>query len=307
MVQHSIQPFSPHHYPAYTRLWNAAYPDLKRTELEMRLADVSSPPSRWIAEQDGVVIGFGGYEAIDQGKFQLHLFVVPECRRRGVGSSLYDQVIGKLGDGTVLRAWAREDRPEGLRFLENRGFAGEMRTFHATLDTASFDLVRLEKYRSRLRKYGYQFRTFAELQSDPARNRKMYEVFCEVTRDIPSPEPRQLPAFEDYEERIINSPELFRAHFFALHNDRYVGLCMLLPQGRTKRELYADTLGIKRDYRGRGIAQALSYMGIEYAMKHGYAFISADSFVENQRINSLLENLGFGNRSVWTLFSKIIM
>ncbi len=308
MVQHStptIHPFSPQHYPAYTNLWNDAYPDLKRTELEMRLADVSAP-QRWIAEQDGVAIGFGGSESIDHGKLQLHLFVAPEWRERGVGSSLYDQVIKSLGDGTVLRAWTREDRPEGLRFLESRGFAAEMRTFHSSLETASFDLSRLEKYRGRLRKYGYQFRTFADLESEPARNRKMYELYCEVTRDIPSPEPRQLPAFEDYEERVSNSPELFRAHFFALHHEQYVGLCMLLPQGRTKRELYADTLGIKRDYRGRGIAQALSYMGIEYAMKQGYAFISADSFVGNERINALLESLGFGNRSVWTLFSKIL-
>ena len=275
----------------------------------MRLADMSLTqlaPQRWIAEQDDVPVGFGGCETTDQRKLQLHLFVAPEWRGHGLGSSLYNQVLMTLreADGAVLRAWAREDRPDALKFLRARGFAAEMRTFHSALDTAAFDFSRLEKYRRRLQKYGYRFPALADLFSDPARNRKLYELYCEVTGDIPSPEPRSLPSFESYEEKILNSPELFRGHFLALHHDDYVGLCMLLPQGRTRRELYADTLGIKRSYRGRGIAQALSYVGIEYAVNHGYSSISADSFVGNEKINALLEKLGFGNRSEWTLFSK---
>lgn len=302
---HSITPFSPRHYPAFTTLWNHAYPDLKRTELEMRLADMSpAQPAtqRWVVEKDDVAVGFGGYEPIEES-VQLHLFVAAEWRGRGMGSSLYNQIVSTLND-TMLRAWTREDRSEGLRFLEARGFRVVMRTFHSSLDTTAFDLTRLEKYQQRLKKYGYQFLSFADLETDTARNRATYDLYCEVLQDIPSPEPRRLPSFEDYEERILKSPELFRGHFLALHHDRYVGLCMLLPQGRTRRELYADTLGIKRTYRGRGIAQALSCMGIEYAIKHGYSLISSDSSVENQKINVLLESLGFGNRTVWTLYSK---
>ncbi|HEX2271127.1 MAG TPA: GNAT family N-acetyltransferase, partial [Pyrinomonadaceae bacterium] len=231
-----------------------------------------------------------------------------EWRRQGIGSSLYNQVVQTLGVETMLRAWAREDRAEGLRFLETRGFTAEMRTFHSSLDTTAFDLTRLEKYRRRLLKYNYRFLSFADLEADPARNRKTYELYCEVLQDIPSPEPRRLPSFEEYEEKILKSPELFRSHFLAIHrdgsNDRYVGLCMLMPQGRTRRELYADTLGVKRAFRGRGIAQALSYMGIEYAMNHGYSSISADNFVGNYKIGVLLESLGFANRTVWTLFTK---
>lgn len=315
VVHHStatIYPFSPRHYPAFTTLWNNAYPDLKRTELEMRLADMSpAQPAahRWIAEQNDVVVGFGGYEPIEESreprKLQLHLFVEPEWRGRRVGSNLYNQIVKTLSETDVmLRAWAREDRAEGLRFLEARGFAAEMRTFHSSLDTTAFDLTRLEKYRRRLLRYGYRFLSFVELDHDPARNRAVYDLYCEVLEDIPSPEPRRLPSFADYEAKILKSPELFRAHFLALHHDRYVGLCILLPHGRTRHELYADTLGVRRTYRGRGIAQALSHMGIDYAKNHGYSLISADSFVENHKISALLASLGFANRTIWTLFSK---
>lgn len=126
-------------------------------------------------------------------------------------------------------------------------------------------------------------------------------------QDIPAPEPSKLPSLEEFEEKILRSPELFSAYLLALHHSRYVGLCILLPHGRVRHELYAETLGIRRTYRGRGIAQALSYKGIDYAKDNGYSLISADSFVENHRIGALLESLGFKNRTVWTLFSKSLL
>ena len=315
--QARIVPFSPNDYSAFTSLWNEAYPELKRAELEMRLFDMSlgpqSSPRRWLAEHDGLVIGFTGFEHLEghefhPHKYQLHLYVAPRFRCSGIGSGLYNQALARLrsDNALIVRVWVREDRREGLSFLTSRGFVEEMRTFHSALDTTTFDLSRLERYLRRLERYGYEFRTFGNLAADPNRNRKAYDLYGEVLVDIPSPGPRQLLSFDEFEQKIVKNPELFYAYFLALHQDRYVGLCSLLPHGRNRDELYADTLGIQRSYRGRGIAQALSYRGIEYAQTHGYSLISADSFVENYRISALLENLGFGNKTVWTLFSKLL-
>jgi ribosomal protein S18 acetylase RimI-like enzyme len=313
-LQTRIVAFSPDAYPVFTALWNEAYPELKRTELEMRLFDMSPAsgtlPSRWLAQHEGAVVGFGAYELVEGdtsgSKHQLHLFVLPQHRGRGIGSSLYRQVMTALEPvkSSVVRVWTREDREEGLRFLIERGFHEEMRTFHSSLDASGFDLSRLARYVGRLQRYGYEIKHFDELETDRDRNRKTHELFCEVTLDIPAPEPPQLPTFAEFEQKIVRGPELFSAYFIASQKGRYVGLCILLPKGRARHELYADTLGVKRNYRGRGIAQALSYKGIQYAKQHGCSLISADSFVENYRIAALLERLGFGNRTVWTLFSK---
>ena len=314
-MQTRIVAFSPDHYHAFTSLWNEAYPELKRTELEMRLFDRSlSPqasPRRWIAEHNSNVVGFAGYELLEaepshERKHQLHLFVSPEHRSQGIGSRLYEQVMtaSSLTNASLVRAWTRQDREENLRFLTARGFVEEMRTFHSSLDTSAMDLSRLQRYVRRLEKYGYELRRFDDLATDPERNVKTHQLYCEVTLDIPAPEPPKLPTLAEFEEKILRSPELFSAYFLAVHHGKYVGLCILLPHGRTIRELYADTLGIKRTYRGRGIAQALSFKGIEHAKNHGYSLISADSFVENYRISALLESLGFGNKTIWTLFSK---
>jgi len=307
--------FSPTDYKAFTDLWNEAYPDLKRTELEMRLFDMSLAPQpssrRWMAHSEGILVGFAGYELLDEAsspkrKCQLHLFVSPDFRQRGIGSLLYQHAMAEISATSplVLRAWLRNDRKDGLTFLAARGFEEQMRTFHSSLDCTAFDLSTLERYLRRLEKYGYEFRTFAELVDDPRRNRATYDLYCQVMPDIPSVDPLKLPAFEDYEQKIINSPEFFQAHFLAVRDEEYVGLCILLPRDRNRHELYADTLGVKRAYRGRGIAQALSYRGIEYAQSRDYSLISADSFVENYRIRGLLKRLGFANESVWTLFSK---
>lgn len=310
----AIVSFTPDHYSALTALWNQAYPDLRRTELELRLADLATAPvgpRRWLAQRQGTVVGFASYEDLEGELFrphtyQLHLFVSPENRRQGIGARLYEQVISdmKLLEPELVRCWVLQVNEDSVRFLGRRGFSEEMRTFHSSLDTGQFDLKRLERYVGRLEKYGYEFRTFVDLAADPERNRKTYEVYREVMNDIPSPEPPQLPSLAEYEERIAKSPEFFRAQFIALHHGEYVGLCILLPKGRDRRELYADTLGVTRSFRGRGIAQALSYSGIDFAKRNGYMRISADSFVENRKILSLLENLGFADARVWTLFAK---
>ena len=83
---------------------------------------------RWIAEHDGTVVGFGGYEPLEQEpdherKYQLHLFVSLENRGRGIGSSLYNQVMASssLTNASLVRVWNRQDREESLRFLAARG------------------------------------------------------------------------------------------------------------------------------------------------------------------------------------------
>jgi mycothiol synthase len=314
-LQTQIVAFSPAAYSAFTALWNEAYPELKRTELEMRLYDASpgfqASSNRWLAERNGTVIGFGAYELIesespDERKHQLHLFVSPTHRDQGIGSRLYEQVMAasSSANASLVRVWTRQDQDASLSFLSHRGFAEEMRTFHSSLDTAACDLAKLERYVRRLEKYGYEFKRFDELATDSQRNAKFHELYCEVMQDVPAPAPIRLPSSAEFEQKIVRSPERFSANFIALQRGNYVGLCILLPHGRNSSELYADTLGIRRAFRGRGIAQALSHKGVEYAKKHGYSLISADSFVENRRIATLLEVLGFANKTVWTLFSK---
>lgn len=314
-MQTQIVAFSPTAYSAFTALWNEAYPELKRTELEMRLYDASpasqASSNRWLAERNGTVVGFGAYElteseSLDERKHQVHLFVSPENRGLGIGSRLYEQIIAASSstNASLVRAWTRQDQDASLSFLSHRGFAEEMRTFHSSLDTSACDLAKLERYVRRLEKYGYEFKRFDELETDSERNAKFHELYCEVMPDVPAPAPIRLPSLAEFEQKIARSPERFSANFVALQRGSYVGLCILLPHGRTSSELYADTLGIRRAFRGRGIAQALSYKGVEYAKTHGYSLISADSFVENQRIATLLEALGFANKTVWTLFSK---
>jgi GNAT superfamily N-acetyltransferase len=310
-----ILSFSPTHYPAFTALWNAAYPDLTRTEWELRLADLSAtaPPARLLAELENRIVGIAGYEHLPEEqfhprKFQLHLFVDAAFRNRGIGSQLYQQVISELSlkDALLVRVWVREDRKDSLRFIAARTFVEEMRTFHSALDVTTFDTTRLVKYGERLRKNGYRLVSFDDLQNDAERNRKVYSLYCEVMREIPAAEPPLLPKFEEYEQRISATPEYFRAHFIATRRDDYVGMCILLPKGRKRRELYADTLGVKTAFRGRGIAQALACCGIDYAKSHGYTLISADNFSENVGIIPLLNTLGFADRTSWILFSKAL-
>ncbi len=107
--------------------------------------------------------------------------VLPEYRRRGVGTGLYGAVS----------AWARErgldtiqtivadDDPESLAFAQRRGFAEESHEKGVSLDLTGIQLPQVEPPE------GVEIVTWAER---PELARGMYEVVLEATPDIPGGE-----------------------------------------------------------------------------------------------------------------------
>ena len=107
--------------------------------------------------------------------------VLPEYRRRGVGTALY----------VAISAWARErgldtiqtivddDDPESLGFAQRRGFAE-----HSHEKGVSLDLTRIEPPTVEPPE-GVEIATWAER---PELARGMYEVVLEAAPDIPGGE-----------------------------------------------------------------------------------------------------------------------
>jgi GNAT superfamily N-acetyltransferase len=74
-------------------------------------------------------------------KFGLMIFVLPQVRRQGLGGRLFDFIIQDLApyDPASLESQTREDWPEGVRFLEKRGFKLANRQQQSRLDPAHFE------------------------------------------------------------------------------------------------------------------------------------------------------------------------
>ena len=191
----TIRNFETSDYQAITDIHNSVFPDMPvSVEYYLDLDKRRHPKflhRRWIVVQEDHVVATGLYTQFafkyDPDTIDIWAIVRPECQGQGIGSAIYDTVVTavrSLKPGT-LRASVRADHTRGIRLLEHRGFVEFIRGGESHLDVSSFDPAPYAGLEERLRHVGIRIKTLRELENDPDRNRKLYELDWEVTRDEP--------------------------------------------------------------------------------------------------------------------------
>jgi len=315
-MTHTIRPFSPDDYPAVVSIGNAVYVDYPGSVEEQRFQDEHRDPrcalQRWVAECAGCIVAYGEYTQFPgtyhPRRFVINVVVHPEHQGQRIGSALYDHVVQSLEalDPISLRSNCREDMIRSVRFLKDRGFREAMRNWESRLDVAAFDPTPYRKLDEKMRAQGIQIKTLRELEGDPHRNRRLYELENELSKDVPHPEPRTPISYEFFLERTLKNPNLLSdAYFVAVHQGAYVGMSNLWSsQGND--DIYTGLTGVRREYRRRGIALALKLRGIAYAKAHGNPVIKTWNESNNRPMLSINEALGYVKQPAWIDFIKVL-
>ncbi|MGH2460952.1 MAG: GNAT family N-acetyltransferase [Chloroflexota bacterium] len=305
----TIRPFTLDDYPSAIDLLNVVYPDYPDTVEELRFYDEHRDPKcrfdRWLAERDGTVVGIGqcGHAAgwYHPRKFWMDLSVHPDHQGRGVGSQLYQQLVDLILplDPLLIRSGAREDKLHSVQFLLNRGFVEDVRSWESRLDVTGFDPTPFQDAERGLRAAGLEIMTLRELERDPERNQKLYELEWLLDQDVPQPEPPTRVSFEFFLEHTLQNPNLLpEAYLVAVDRTAYVGLSTLWSS-RGNADLFTGLTGVRQEYRGRRIALALKLRSIAYARAHGHPVIRTWNESNNLRMLAINERLGFVKQPAW--------
>lgn len=311
-----IIPATPAHYQGIAEIINSLDPERHATSLDIVEGDKRRDPKfkfqRWIAIEKDKAVGAGYYNQsiwfAHPQKFLLWIGVRPEYQRNGIGSELYDTIMYRLlaFDPLALRATATQDRPESIRFLEKRNFQEVIRDVPSELDVQSFDLTRFKEIENRFRDTGIAIKTLPELENDPERNRKLYDLDWELSLSVPGDLAAGIGrrGFEKYVEyAITGSTALPEGFFVAVKGEEFIGLSHVLSSEKGI-SLFQGLTGVKPQYRRQGIGLAMKIRCIAYAKATGHSLIMAENDAKNIPMLTMNEKLGFERKPDLITFEK---
>jgi len=311
-----IIPASPAHYKGIAEVLTSLYPETPTSALEIAEREKRHDPElkfqRWVASESDQVVGMGYYSQsiwfAHPRKFMLWVGVRHEHQRRGIGGRLYETILHALQsfDPIALRATATEDRIRSKRFLEKRGFIEVIRDVRSELDVQSFDQSRFTNLEDRFRARVIEIKTLPELENDPDRNRKLYDLDWELSLSVPGDLAAGIGrrGLDRYVEYAITGPNALPEGFFvAVKGNEYVGLSHILSRQKGV-SLYQGLTGVKPQYRRLGLGLALKIRVIAYAKAAGYATILAENDAKNTPMLAMNERLGYVRKPDLITFEK---
>jgi GNAT superfamily N-acetyltransferase len=270
-------------------IYNAVHPREPVGPVESREWRRQSRDSEvFLAELDGLAVGSAhvgvpSYTDVPTGQ----AYVLRERRGRGAGQALYVAAAGwaRAHGAAALRTFVDEEDLDSLAWAERRGFEERSRDAMVELDLASVEP------RPARPPPGVEIVTWAQR---PELAEGLYEVALEAWPDIPGSEDERVEPFDEWlSVHMTGEGDRPEGTFIAVADGEAVGYAKFSFWTAKPDTLFHDLTGVKRAWRGRGIAKALKQAQVNWAKEHGYRFLRTANEQRNEPIRRLNEQLGY--------------
>lgn len=246
--------------------------------------------------ENGEVLGYWDLDRetwMKPGYFFIKVIVDPQVRNQGLGTKLYADALQSACDRGAIQLGTRiqEADEASLRFAQKRGFEIERHFFESTLDLNEFNEHHFDEVISQVRTQGFEFISLAEAGNTEANQHKLYEVNRSASLDDPGSD-GTFPDFYAFSKNVFEA-SWFRAdtQILAAHGEEWVGLSAvaIYKDGHA----YNAFTGVRRDYRGRRLAQALKLHTVMLARKEGMRYIRTHNDSFNAPMLAINRKLGY--------------
>jgi len=243
----------------------------------------------WVAESEGMLVGYGVAFEQPSGQCTLYVVVHPEQRRKGLGSQLLALTLNRaheVGSKKIL-VYANEHNRASNLFLTRHKFqpvgsSGSLR-LGAEVEALSAEFPE-----------GFALKRYSEV-NDPlillkALNECYLGMWGHQHNDNPTEEERKSPRFLHY----YDSQDILL--LFDEKNSIF-GICSFKSQGKQEGNGEISDLldgpGIIQPYREQSYQRPLILAGIEHLRKRGRRPITLEFWGDNENALNIYRSLGF--------------
>jgi mycothiol synthase len=273
--------------------------------------DPADPMLRLVAEMDAAIVGVGrsSRRASDPvGKFTAKVHVAPNALRLGVGRDLAQRAedYARANGGDFVDTFIGDLCERGIAFVRTRGYEPVQHLFESNLALDGIDLTWQMAHKRKLEQEGYSFLTLAEAGDTDENRRRIYAL--DVTAD------QDTPGFENWGARSYEQYSLdeHQSHgftpdgmFIAAFQGEWVAMNAVRPTP-VAGKMHTDFTGVTRDHRGKGIAQVLKALGIEYARSLGMQVVNTHNDERNAVMLAINRKFGFIPEPGFVVYRKVL-
>lgn len=290
-----VRPIDSTELPALVGVVRACDPDDRVGPAEFEDWRRQADDTVWLlAEEDGCVVGSAvgvhGWHS-PPGRLLVEIRTAPDARRRGAGTALLaaltswaaelgaTEIVGEVGD----------DDPKSLAWATRRGFVEVGRSKRVALDLDAVESPPVAP------PPGIEIASWSDR---PGIEAGLYAVYCEAEPDIPGEEHNEIASLDRWlADDMQGVADRADAVFVAFAGDEVIGYAKLsFGSDPTDRTGYHDLTGVRRAWRGRGVAGALKRAQIAWAKQHGLDRLVTANEERNAPIRAL--NARYGYRPV---------
>ena len=270
---------------AWRRVRIAVVPN-ERAQTVDELREAPTPTQLYLlAELDGRVAGSGVAGRSDlAGQGFLSPRVLPEARRRGVGTALLRELAEHVQRLGFDRAGALTDDTESLAFAERFGFREVDRDIEQVRTIGDEPWPEPPP--------GIEVVSLAERPE--LFERAYHELALEAFRDFALDRPIEI-SLEDWNREWQVWPE---GSFFALADGELVGMAGLIRDDDRPERAENSLSAVRRDWRRRGVASLLKRTVLAWAAANGLQEVYTWTQNGNAAMRVVNERLGYETRSV---------
>jgi len=303
-----LRDFRSEDIPALVNIGNRTFPDdpttIEEEEFNEKTFPKDNPRLRLVVENAaGKFIGMGvclrPFWMIAPGVYFMWIMLDPDWHRHGLGQALLPRLeeYGRAQGAEKLWTGCREDHDYSIRFLEKAGFRNYGLRFESMLDLKAFDESPFVAAIERAQQAGFEFTNLvAERAINPDADVLTYELDAETRAEVPWPGgARSEMTYEQYRQRNFDAPDADPSGILiAKYQGRYAGLTSV----RFRKDGMAHTMmtGVRREYRGQGLALALKLLSFRLMKERGYWKTLTNNDTDNPPILRLNEKLGYQKR-----------